>query len=273
MYISTTTNYFKKLGDYKSRVATMKECGFDAYDFTFENDYYAEKPFGEKNYIENAKAFRCYAEGLGMVCHQTHAPFPTAKVNDDAYNEEIFSKIAHAIEISGVLGAKVCVVHPSVEHSVEENIRLYQAFEPYARKAGVKIGVENMTRDTGSHHTHIKAILDGLPQDVFVFCLDTGHAEMAQNKTSAVDMVRTMGSRLQAVHLHDCDLIRDNHGLPFTYKINFDAIINEMKKVGYCGDVMLETGSFFSGVPAELLPAYAKLAAKVADYIREQLQK
>lgn len=273
MYISTTTNYFKELGDYKNRVACMKECGFDAYDFTFENDYYAEKPFGEENYIENAKAFRKYSESLGIVCHQTHAPFPTAKVNDDVYNKDIFTKIVHAIEISGLLGAKVCVVHPSVEHSVEENIRLYQALEPYAKKADVKIGVENMTRDIGSHPTHIKAILDGLSEDVFVFCLDTGHAEMAQNKTSAVEMIRTMKNRLQAVHLHDCDLIRDNHGLPFTYKINFDAVIAEMKKVGYQGDVMLETGSFFSGVPMQLLPAYAKLAAKVASYIREQLQK
>lgn len=273
MYISTTTNYFKKLGDYKRRVAFMKECGFDAYDFTMEADYYETMPFGKEDYIQNAKAFREYGEGLGIVCHQTHAPFPTAKVDDEAFNKEMFAKIVHAIEISGVLGAKVCVVHPSVEHTIEENIRLYKALEPYARKAGVKIGVENMTRDTGSHHTHIKAILDGLPNDVFVFCLDTGHAEMAQNKTSAVEMVRTMGSRLEAVHLHDCDQIRDNHGLPFTYKIDFDAVIEEMRKVGYQGDVMLETGSFFMRVPVELLQAYTKLAAQVAAYIKEKLQK
>ena len=46
-----------------------------------------------------------------------------------------------------------------------------------------------------------------------------------------------------------------------------------MRKVGYQGDVMLETGSFFMRVPVELLQAYTKLAAQVAAYIKEKLQK
>lgn len=269
MYISTATKYFKRFPQ-KGILSFLKECGFDAYDYTFSA---GEAPFGETDYIEKAKAFRKYGEGIGIVCHQTHAPFPTAKIDNDEFNRDMFRQIVRAIEISGALGAKICVVHPSVDHSIEENIRLYKELEPYARGAGVKIGVENMTRDTGSHHTHIKAILDGLPEDVFVFCLDSGHAEMAQNKTSAVEMVQAMGDRLQAVHLHDCDKIRDNHGLPFTYKIDFHTLISEMKKVGYQGDIMLEIGSFFSGVPDVLLPLYTQLAAKVASYIREQLQK
>lgn len=268
MYISTATKYFSRFDDEKI-VAFLKECGFDAYDYTFSA---GETSFGTTDYIERAKAFRKYGEGIGIVCHQTHAPFPTAKTDNDAFNRDMFYQIVRAIETSGALGAKVCVVHPSVEHSIEENIRLYKALEPYAREAGVKIGVENMTRDTGSHHTHIKAILDGLPKDVFVFCLDTGHAEMAQNKTSAVEMIQTMGERLQAVHLHDCDKIRDNHGLPFTYKIDMTAVISALRAVGYQGDIMLETGSFFSGVPDALLPSYTKLAAEVAGYFRNQLQ-
>lgn len=268
MYISTATKYFARFNQ-RERIKFLKECGFDAYDFTI---YAGEIPFGETDYIENAKAFREYGEGIGIACHQSHAPFPTARQGDETYNRDMFFQIVRAVEISGALGARVCVVHPSVEHSIEENIRLFKALEPYARKAGVKIGVENMTRDTGSHPTHIQAILAGLPEDVFVFCLDTGHAEMAQNKTSAIEMIRTMGSRLQALHLHDNDQIRDNHGLPFTYKINFDEIIKELKKVGYSGDIMLETGSFFLGVSDELLPIYTRTAVECAKYFRSKLE-
>lgn len=268
MYISTATKYFERF-DNKTTVAFLKDCGFDAYDFTM---YAGAVPFGTVDYVENAKVFRQYSESIGIICHQTHAPYPTAKQGEEAYNKDMFFQIVRAIEISGALGACVCVVHPSVEHSIEENIRLFKALEPYARKAGVKIGVENMTRDIGSHHTHIQAILAGLPEDVFVFCLDTGHAEMAQNKTSAIEMIRTMGSRLQAMHLHDNDQIRDNHGLPFTYKINFEQIIDELKKVGYSGDIMLETGSFFLGVPDALLPVYTKTAAECAKYFRAKLE-
>ena len=247
----------------------MKACGFDAYDFTM---YAGAVPFGTTDYVEKAKAFRAYSESIDIVCHQTHAPFPTAKNGDEAFNKDMFAQIVRSIEISGALGAKVCVVHTSVEHTIEENIILFQALEPHARKAGVKIGVENMTRDIGSHPTHIKAILDALPKDVFVFCLDTGHAEMAQNKTSAVEMIRTMGERLQAIHLHDCDQIRDNHGLPFTYKINFEEIVEELKKVGYHGDIMLETGSFYRDVPDALLPVYTKTAVECAKYFRARLE-
>ncbi len=268
MYISTATKYFSRF-DNEKMVAFLKECGFEAYDFTM---YAGDVSFGTTNYVENAKKFRLYSESIGIVCNQTHAPYPTAKQGEEAYNRDMFSQIVRAVEISGALGARVCVVHPSVEHTVEENITLFKALEPHARKAGVKIGVENMTRDIGSHPTHMKAILDKLPEDVFVFCLDTGHAEMAQNQTSVVEMIRAMGSRLQAMHLHDCDKIRDNHGLPFTYKINFEQIIDELKKVGYAGDIMLETGSFFMGVPDALLPMYTKTAAECAKYFKSRLE-
>ena len=268
MYISTATKYFERFDD-KTTVAFLKECGFDAYDFTM---YAGAVPFGTTDHVEKAKAFRAYSESIGIVCHQTHAPFPTAKQGEDEYNKDMFAQIVRSIEISGALGARVCVVHPSVEHTIEENILLFQALEPHARKAGVKIGVENMTRDIGSHHTHIQAILAGLPEDIFVFCLDTGHAEIAKNQTSAVDMIRTMGKRLQAIHLHDCDQIRDNHGLPFTYKINFEQVIEELKKVGYTGDIMLETGSFFREVPAELLPIYTKTAVQCGKYFKARLE-
>ena len=100
----------------------------------------------------------------------------------------MFPKIVRAIEVSGILGAKICVIHPCNDYTPEENAILYKSFEPHARKAGVKIGLENVWSwpngsvtaipSACSHHENFRAHLDLLPADVFVACLDIGHAEL-----------------------------------------------------------------------------------------------
>jgi hypothetical protein len=102
MYISTATKYFNRFSQ-KETLAFLKECGFNAYDFTI---YAGETPFGITDYGEKAKALREYGESIGIVCHQTHAPYPTAKIDDETYNRDMFFQIVRTIEISGVLGRR-----------------------------------------------------------------------------------------------------------------------------------------------------------------------
>ncbi|MBQ8295602.1 MAG: hypothetical protein IJX87_04115 [Clostridia bacterium] len=70
-----------------------------------------------------------------------------------------------------------------------------------------------------SHHDDFKAHLELLPADVFVACVDIGHAEMAGLSTSAAQMIETLGDRVLALHVHDVDLVHDNHQVPFTQKL------------------------------------------------------
>ena len=280
MLISTEIGSFSKLGDIKAILSLLKNAGFTAYDYSMCHAIAQDVLYAE-NYIEKAQEIRDFADSIGLPCNQTHAPFPTARKGQEEYNMEIFPVVARSIEISGVLGAKVCVVHPCNDYTAEENYELYKRLEPYARKAGVKIGVENMwnwreghaSTAACSHHDDFRKHLDLLPADVFVACLDIGHAEMFGLDTSAVQMIEKLNERLEAIHLHDVNLYNDNHSLPFTQKVDFNKVIEAFKKVGYQGDITLESINFFKPLPVELLPNAAKYAVEVAEYFRKTISE
>lgn len=288
MKISTEINSLRKLGDNKKVLALLKASGFDAYDYSMFYGSLADEILTADDYIERAKELRAYADMLGIECNQAHAPFPTAtddnhlrmQMTTAEYNAFAYQRICRAIEVAGVLGAKVIVVHPWNNYTKEQNAALYLRFEKTARKAGVKIGVENMWNWANgqaataacSHHDDFKAHLDLLPQDVFVACLDIGHAEMKGLDTSAVQMIETLGERLEALHLHDNDCAHDSHALPFTMHIDFEAVITALKKIGYKGDITLEADCFALKTPEAALPTAVRHMASVADYFRKKLQ-
>lgn len=282
-YVSTEIESFKKYGDAKAIVKMLKEVGFTAYDASMFTGGVLDDMLYADDWEERAKEFRAYADGLGIACNQTHAPFPSAKVDDEAYNEWIFPRIVRSLFVGGILGAKICVVHPCNNWTAEENAKFYKKLEPFARKAGVKIAVENMwnwtagsptaTKAACSHHDDFKGHLDLLPADVFVGCVDIGHAEMAGLDTSAAQMIKTLGDRMACMHLHDVDGLHDNHQVPFTQKVDFQTVIDALKTIDYQGDVTLEVAYAPKKTPNELQKALAKYLFEIADYFKNQLEK
>lgn len=287
MHISTEIVSFRKYGGDRSVLKLLKDAGFDAYDYSMFYESNAFRLLLSEDYIEQAKAFRTYADELGLTCNQAHAPFPTAGqcygMDARKYRDYARKYIKRAIEVAGILGAKVIVVHPVNDYSAAENMEVYRDFEAVARKAGVKIGVENMWNwkqgaptacaAACSSHEDFKKHLDLLPSDVFVACVDIGHAEMAGLQTSAAETIRTLGERVEALHIHDNDRLHDSHALPYLGNIDFDAVIDALRAVGYRGDVTLEANAFVERFPLELYPQAAELMAAVADTIRKKLEK
>lgn len=288
MLISTEINSYKKIGDNRAVIKMLKESGFTAYDFSMFRGSLADEILLADDYLDRARDFRAYADSIGLPCNQTHAPFATWRKGNDEWNTMMFPLVKRAIAVSGILGARVCVVHPCNDFTAEENAALYGELEGIAREYGVRIGVENMWNCINygkpdfkalpaacSHHDDFKRHMELLPADVFVACLDIGHAEMRDLGTSAVEMIGALGNRLQAIHLHDVDLKFDNHALPFTYKagaIDYEPIIEAFRQNGYRGDITLECDRFASLVPTPLLPAAARYAASVADYFKTRIE-
>ena len=282
-YISADIGGFKAFGAAMDIIKAFKESGFTAYDASMCDGALDDILFAE-NWEEKAKELRAYADGLGIVCNQSHAPFASARKGDEEYNRQMFPKLVRAIQVSGILGVKVCVVHPCNDWTAEENAEyIYKPLEPYARAAGVKIGVENMWngewRENGftalpaacSHHGDFKKHLDLLPADIFVACLDIGHAEMRGLDTSAVQMIETLAERLEALHIHDVDKTFDNHQIPFTHNIDFEAVIQALKKAEYKGDITLEACAFSEKAPKGIQRAAIQYSAAVAEYFRARL--
>ncbi len=282
MYVSTSTDPIDKLGDIRTVLRTLKEAGFDAYDYSMFTSC-CTSVVGKENYLELAKEIRAYADELGMVCNQSHAPFPTWLIGKEEYNAETFKKIVQAIEVTGILGGKLCVVHPCNDATPEENAAFYNSLLPYAKKAGVKIGVENMWNwPAGSPNATPAACwsaesfcahMELLDKEWFVANLDLGHGDMMSHLGEGAEkMIYALKDRLEGLHIHDNDRRLDSHAIPYTMQMDFPAICKALKEVGYRGDVTLEIGQYRK-MPLELYPSVMRFAGDVANYIRKELQK
>ncbi len=260
MKISTEfSSSVKKVGEEKA-VELIARAGFDAWDFSMfdmcEYDYGAnhviktDHPFQSDNYLSFARKLKKIGLDNGIVCNQSHAPFP-------ARSSEIRSYFKRAIECTAEAGGEICVIHPDNDKSPIENAEMYAELLPFAKECGVKIATENMWNWNGEKNhaapaacsspesfcAHLKALEDPF----FVACLDIGHAEMKGLNTNSYEMIKALGDKLQALHIHDNDLLNDSHQIPFSMNIDFDSMVKGLKEIDYKGYFTLECNSYLEG--------------------------
>ena len=241
-------------GSEEKALFDIASAGFDAYDFTMcgdmvKYDYRTKScipsahPLAGADYMSFVKKIKRIAAENGLICNQSHAPFPVV-------SEGVRAMLCRSLECTAELGGSICVVHPDNDKSAEENAEMYFELLPYAKEFGVKIATENMwnwDKEAGhaakaacSHHDDFLAHVLAVNDPYLVACVDVGHAEMQGLDTDAATMIRTLGSHVQALHLHDVDLLHDNHYAPFTLKVDYEPIIRALKEIDYQGDMTLE---------------------------------
>ena len=259
MKISTEIGSICKHVSHEKAVEYVAKAGFDAYDFSMsdmvkynwakkcvmEND----SPLAGADYLKFVRKIRRVAEDNGIVCNQSHAAFPVAV-------PEIRDSLKRAIECTAEAGGEICVIHPDNNKSPYENAEMYIELLPFAKEYGVKIATENMWNwnlEAGhsapaacsSHQNfleHMKAVND----EYFVACVDIGHAELIGLDTSAVSMIETLKDYVQALHIHDVDGINDNHQIPWSLNVNFEAVVKALKRIDYSGYFTLEACSYIN---------------------------
>lgn len=284
MLLSTTTEFSARKISEKDAIELIAKAGFDAYDMSlFELTKNAEYHFNRDDYAETAKELRAFADSLGIVCNQSHAPFPSS-VGNETKDKEIYEKIIRAMEIASIVGAKIIVVHPKqhlnyAEHAeelFEMNVEFYKSLIPYCEKFGIKVAVENMWQcnngnnvpsdSTCSRAWEFCKYLDAIDSEWIVGCLDIGHVSLMN--ADIPEFIRKMGNkRLQALHVHDTDYKSDKHTLPFMEKIDYIAVCKALAEIDYKGDLTFEADAFYRGKPVELYPATAKYMCEVGRYL------
>lgn len=200
-------------------------------------------PLHGKQYLSFTRKLKQIGLDNGIVCNQSHAPAPVSC-------PETRSFLKRAIECTAEAGGKICIIHPDNNKRAEENAEMYWELLPFATDHDVKIATENMYNwDKEKGHASFAACatpedfcghIDVVGSEYLVACLDIGHAEMKGSGTTAVEMIKALGSRLQALHIHDNDKWHDSHQVPFSMDISFEPIVRALKEIGYRGDFTLE---------------------------------
>lgn len=258
------------------------KAGFDAWDFSmfamcrydrannsiFDNDH----PLASDRYLAFARRLKKIGLDNGIVCNQSHAPFPVRC-------REIRSYLKRAIECTAEAGGDICVIHPDNNKGAEENAEMFSELLPFAKECGVRIAAENMWNwDREKDCSRFAACatpksfcehIDIIGDPYFVACLDIGHAEMKGSDTSAAEMIRALGDRLCALHLHDNDKWHDSHQIPFSMDIDFDEIIRALADIGYDGYFTLEADQYLKRYTEETvfegMKKMADAARRLAD--------
>ena len=259
MKISTEIASASKIVGEEKAIELIAKAGFDGWDFSmFSMARYnwgtrkiepSDHPLSGANALSFVKKLKKIGLDNGITCNQSHAPFPTCC-------DEIRSKYKLAIECTAEAGGNICIIHPDNDKSPVENAEIYFELLPFAKACGVKIATENMWNwdnvknqaspaacsSSESFVAHLKAVND----DYFVACLDIGHAEMKGLNTSAVEMIKAIGGKLQALHIHDNDLWHDSHQIPYSMSIDFGAVVKALKEIGYSGYFTLEADAYLN---------------------------
>lgn len=254
MKISTEIDSIANHVGEEKAVELVAKAGFDAWDFSMfkmcknKNGVLVptDHPLAQDGYLEFARRLKNIGYNNGILCNQSHAPFPSSPKS--AYY------LKRAIECTAEAGGNICIIHPQNNASPQENAEMYFELLPFAKEHGVKIATENMWNWSKlfNHSTFaacatpesFNAHLDAVNDEYFVACLDIGHAEMKGSKTSAVEMIKALGSKLQALHIHDNGKRHDDHQIPFSMKIDFVPIVRALKEIGYDGYFTLEASSY-----------------------------
>ena len=292
------------------RMREIKAAGFEALDFQLCHFFtygqiqhpHSRSAFFDRPLDELYDFFAPYkqlAEENGLAIGQTHAIFPAYVYGaPDEYNEYLVSVVEKNIAITAFLGCTCTVLHPwtlvergdglTKEYEYAVNKKLYAALIPAAKQYGVKVLFENMfERDVqqrkcydGSCQDPLEAVryIDELNElageELFGFCLDSGQAGLCGK--NLYDVVKALGHRIRALHLHDVLGVLDDHMAPFTGISRWDFLVTALKEVGYTGTINFETSSYNAScgytVPDEVRTIILRYIADIGHYFAGRIK-
>ena len=286
MKLSIHTDRLERRFGAIAAIKMIADAGFEAIDYSM---YYTDSAvFGRGGRIL-ATELRRIAESRGLTVSQAHAPFSDFRIGpeNESHNRKIYSSICESIAIAARLGAGTIVVHPaeicprlSRDDRFYMNMELYSRLTAVAREAGTSIAIENVWgRHPDKNDMLVKSVCsdadeliryaDALSSEGVTVCFDVGHAGLVGE--SAAGMVKALGDRIKLIHLHDNDFSEDSHTLPYLASANYSSLCKALGRVGYSGDVTLESDGFIRNMPDALVPAALLFSRSVAAHIRDEI--
>ena len=277
----------------------IKECGFDAIDFSIDNYMPTASLVTKGIYptifdLEIKELFETFAplkeasEQTGVAISQMHAPFPVYYEGSDEVNAHIMMALDKCFAVCEYLDCPAIVVHPTKAETKEEewelNLRIYRSLIPVIQKyKGVKICLENIFRrragrieegrfsDAADSCRMIDLLNEEAGGDYFGFCFDIGHANLTHRNVK--EFVKALGPRLTILHIHDNNGMEDQHVLPYSCLSNaeehvcdWQGFVEGLSEIGYNGVLAFETFRTMSTFPQAVRTELLRLIAAIGRY-------
>lgn len=227
-----------------------------------------------------------------IVIPVARAPYLFRDTERDDLEALLLSLAKESIKLCGQAGCRYLIVKPlfaGIEHGGEweANRKYYLDLADIARENNVTILLENQCRDRNGHllrgicsdADEAVAWIDSLNKEVgkerFGFCMDVGVCSLCGQDMQ--DFAVSLGKRIKAVILRDCDGIHENAMLPFTcvdrgqFQTDWLNFIRGLREIGFDGFLIMDFSSMTAAFSQFLRPQLIQFARSVAEFFRWQI--
>jgi sugar phosphate isomerase/epimerase len=165
---------------------------------------------------------------------------------DEQRRKHAVEEVGTSIRLAHTLGASFVVVHVGVPDSQQPRPddnrpdaarRSIETLEELAAPLGVRLALEVIPNRLSTAEHLVRLIEDDLELPELGVCFDFGHAQLAGD---LVDAIETLSGHVVTTHVHDNRGRTDDHLLPFEGRINWDAGLMALQKIGFEGVLMFE---------------------------------
>jgi len=250
----------------------LHACGWRAFEVSTEHLAAIETDHDTEGQIERAQ--RCLHD-LGLCAPQAHAYLDAdvAASNSDEREKDMSRLLCHT-EIAARLGVHNVVMHPGGKHGYTTraeqehihrlNIEAFRRLGDFAGAQAVRIGIENLMCRGASTPSELLELLEAIDHPAIGITLDTSHANVAALDVAKV--VRELGPHVVATHISDNDGSGDQHLTPGSGTIDWPAVMDAFREIGYNGLFNLEIAGERHPVPA-VRQLKLHLALEVAEWL------
>lgn len=183
----------------------------------------------------------------GVRAHSIHCPFgPRYDISslDDEVHERGVDGLIDSIEVAGMIGAGIVIVHASDRLPGSPNGRFERArgvlreMSLVAKESGIMLALENLPPSYLGHTPEeIVALLDGADTESTAVCYDTGHANLSGR---FAQFTEALLPRAVTTHIHDNDGVQDQHLFPGDGSVDWHSFADTHRKCGARATIMLE---------------------------------
>ncbi len=286
MLLTTQTSCLDNAFGIKEAISMIASAGFDSLDYSMFEMYYDNNVLNGDNYMDYVHEIKLAARQNNIIFTQGHAPFNLPydrNGSDKDHIEFVTGRMKRSMEIASELEIPILVVHPlqfrkywrgrNAKYFKKVNYEFYNSLMPVSEKLGVKIACENMWQYNGFKKRIVDSVcadpdefneyIDSVNNPNLTACLDLGHCVLTDRKPQ--DVIRKMGDRIQALHVHDNNGADDTHTVPGYGKLEWDEIIKALAEINYKGNFTFEADSFLK--PYRNDYEGALMALKIMEHI------
>lgn len=293
-------------------IADISNAGFKAISLDigmYCSGYELEHHGGEMNgfdkrdknpIIENPSEMSSCFEAMLAQCEKkglhtliARAPFLLENTKRTDLNDLLFQLSEESIRFCGDVSCKAIIVQPmfagiAPEDEWKVNCDYYLRLAETARENNIMILLENQCRNINGHLIRgicsdgtiaakwIDELNDRAGEQRFGFCMNVGTCSLCGQNMD--EFAATIGQRMKAVVLRDCDGHEAAGLLPFTCsygrqsRTDWLSLIRGLRKLGFDGYLVLEMADTVAAFSPLLRPQLMALAKAVMEYFRFQIE-